>query len=149
MRAIYLSHDEADPPPAPFRTGEAGTVGIDASGHLEMRPGVSLSANTVHALLGHGVVDALNTLRIEGQIGSGLEALIPPAVIEAARTLFYEADRHTYGGCFEFVVDTPESASDVEYRVRVDNREFQAALARLQYLLTQAGRQGLAVWLRI
>ncbi|MBW2230842.1 MAG: hypothetical protein JRG92_10770 [Deltaproteobacteria bacterium] len=149
MRAIYLSPDEADTPPPPFRTGEAGTLDIDESGGLETRSEVLLSANTVHALLGHGVVDELNALPIEGRIGSGLDALIPPSVLDAARSIFYEADRCTYGGRWEFVVDQSGAQGGVEYRVHVDNREYQAGLARLQYLSTLAGHQGLAVWIRI
>jgi hypothetical protein len=149
MRAIYLSPDEAEAPPPPFRTGEAGTVDVDASGHLETRSQVALSANTVHALLGHGVVEEINALPIEGRVGNGLEALIPPSSLDAARTIFYEADRCTYGGIWEFVVDGSGEPESVEYRVRVDNREYQAGLARLQYLFTLAGRQGLAVWIRI
>jgi hypothetical protein len=103
----------------------------------------------VHALLGHGVVEELNALPIEGRIGSGLEALIPPSVLDEARSIVYEADRNTYGGSWEFVVERSDEPELVEYRVRIDNREYQAGLARLQYLFTLSGRNGLAVWVRI
>jgi len=149
MRAIYLLSEQAEAPTPPFRTGDVGTVNVDPSGCLELRVGVSLSANTVHALLGHGVVDALNELSIEGRIGDGREALIPPSSLDDTRRIFYEADRRTYGGSFEFVVERRTSPELVEYRIRIENREYQASLARLQFLVTQAGHDGLAVWIRI
>jgi hypothetical protein len=149
MRAVYLSREEVGTPPPPYRTGEAGVVLIDESGALQTRATVPLSANTVHALLGHGVVDALNALPVEGRIGDGLEALIPPAILDDARQILYDADRRTYGGRFEFVVERRSEPDPVEYRVRIDNREYQASLARLQYLVSQAGHDGLAVWIRI
>ena len=149
MRAIYLLSEQAETPTPPFRTGDVGTVNVDPSGRLELRVGVSLSANTVHALLGHGVVDALNELSIEGRIGDGREVLIPPSSLDDTRRIFYEADRRTYGGSFEFVVERRTSPELVEYRVRIENREYQASLARLQFLVTQAGHDGLAVWIRI
>ncbi len=118
---------------------------------------VAISPNSTHALLGHGVVDALNQLPVEGRVGSGLPVVIPPVALEPASHVLYEADRHTYGRVWEFVVEDPaagsphpEAGSDgIEYRVRVDNREFQVTLARLQYLLTTSRSAGLGAWIRI
>lgn len=141
--------DQADAPPPPFRTGEAGMVHVDDTGALETRVAVRLGANTVHALLGHGVVDALNALPLQGRIGDALEALIPPSSLETARQILYEADRKTYGGHFDFVVEQGAMPEPVEYRIRIDNREYQSSLARLQFLCTQAAHDGLAVWIRI
>ena len=93
-------------------------------------------------MIGHGVVDALNALPIEGRVGDGEDALIPPAVLEDACSLFYEADRKTYGAIYEFVVATRLESELVEYRVRVDNREYQAALSRLTFLTSTASREG-------
>lgn len=149
MRIVYLAPEQADTPPPPFRTGEAGSLEVDDSGHPEPRAEVRLSANSVHALLGHGVADELNALPLEGRIGSGLDALIPLSSLDAARRILYEADRKTYGASFEFVVERREAPDPVEYRVRIDNREYQVSLARLQTLCTRAGRSGQGVWIRI
>ena len=149
MRIIYLHPEEVEDPPAPFRTGEAGCVWVGGDGSLESDTRVQLSANTTHALLGHGVVSALNELAVEGALGEGGEALIPPAVLEPACALFYEADRKTYGATYEFVVARVNEPEPVEYRVRIDNREYQAGLSRLTYLTSLASREGHAVWIRI
>jgi hypothetical protein len=128
---------------------------LDIEREPEPRLDVPLSANSVHALLGHGVVEALNALPLEGRIGGGLDALLPPSSLDAARRILYEADRTTYGGSFEFVVESGEQENEnepvepLEHRIRIDNREYQVSLARLQFLCTQASRGGMAVWIRI
>jgi hypothetical protein len=149
MRVVYLKPEEFDDPPPQYRIGEAGLVTLNADGKLEAEARVRLSANSVHALLGHGVVDLLNELPLEGRIGDGVEAVIPPAVLDEARATFYAADRKTYGGSWEFVVHRSDSPDSVEYRVAIDNREYQVSLARLVDLSTMASRQGHAVWIRI
>jgi hypothetical protein len=147
VRVIYLEREQFDSPPPPFRTGAGGRVWMNERGELETDERVRLSANTVHALLGHGVVDALNRLPLEmAKLGAGREALFPQASLDDAADILTEADRNTYGATFEFVVARDAAA---EYRVRIENREYQRALARLRDLIVAAGRQGQAVWLRI
>ena len=40
-----------------------------------------------------------------------------------------------------------EQPEPVEYRVRIDNREYQVTLARLRYLVSMASREGHAAWI--
>ena len=65
MGIVYLLADHFEAPPEPFRTGQAGCAWLREDGALEQDVRVHLSANSTHALLGHGVVDALNELPIE------------------------------------------------------------------------------------
>jgi hypothetical protein len=149
VRIVYLARGDFLDPPPPFRTGEAGTVRLGEGGAIESDTRVVLSANSTHALLGHGVVDALNRLPLQGVVGSGLDVLIPQSQLDRAQRLFYEADRKTYARSWEFVAGRTGDAAPVEYRVRIDNREYQSTLARLTFLLGSAGREGWAVRLRI
>jgi hypothetical protein len=147
LRVIYLEPEQFDAPPAPFRTGAGGRVWLSERGELEIDERVRLSANTVHALEGHGVLAELNRLPLElGKLGDGRDVLVPQAALDDVADVLTEADRKTYGASFEFVV-----ARDAlgEYRIRIENREYQRALARLRDLVVAAGRQGYAVWLRI
>jgi hypothetical protein len=98
-------------------------------------------------MLGHGVVDELNRLPLMGELGNGLDTVIPQAELRAAAGILYEADRNTYGGTWEFEVGFDTSGS--LYRIRIDNREYQSGLLRLTDLLNAASRIGYAVWLRI
>jgi len=148
--AVYLQPEEFDAPPAPFRTGEAGHVWIGADGAPETDTQVRLSANTTHALLGHGVVNALNRLPLEmGPLGSGGDVMIPQAQLDEASAILVEADRMTYGGTYEFCAGALPADPAVGCFVRVNNREYQRSLARLQFLVGTASRQGHAVRLRI
>lgn len=147
-RIVYLAPEARDAPPPPFRRGEAGRAWVDAAGQLETDTRIELSANSTHALLGHGVVDALNRLGPEGLLGHGEPALFPPVTLEPAMNVFYEADARTYGATYEFVAGTSE-VPRVEYRIRIDNREYQVTLARLAYLANMASREGHAMWIRI
>jgi hypothetical protein len=149
VEIVYLLESQVHAPPKPFRSGQAGCVWLAADGSLERDTRVRLSANSTHALLGHGVVDALNELPLEGRLGDGRETLFPPASLDGARRLFLQADRKTYGASHEFVVATQRVPEPVEYRVRIDNREYQACLAELTYLTSTASREGLAVWMRL
>lgn len=153
-----------------LRTGEAGFVWLSEQGELETDTRVVLSPNSTHALLGHGVVEALNRLPLElAAVGSGRDALIPQAVLDDASDVFYAADRKTYGAIWTFdlpapkaaptAVDRParkaapaavgEPAGPGRARLRIDNREYQRTLARLQDLVRGASRAGFAVRLRI
>jgi hypothetical protein len=147
VRVVYLQPEQLDSPPPPFRAGAGGRVWLSDQGELESDERVRLSANTVHALAGHGVLDALNRLPLEwGKLGEGREVLVPHAALDDAADILTEADRKTYGATWEFVVARD---AHVEYRVRIENREYQRALARIRDLMVQAGRHGFAVWLRI
>jgi hypothetical protein len=147
VRVVYLAPDELDSPPPPFRTGAGGRVWLSERGELETDERVRLSANTVHALEGHGVVAQLNRLPLElGALGCGRPVLVPQGALEEAAEILTEADRKTYGAVHEFVVARENGA---EYRVRVQNREYQRSLARLRDLVVAASRQGFAVWLRV
>jgi hypothetical protein len=130
-----------------LRTGEAGWVWIGPAGELETNTRVSLTPNSTHALLGHGVVDALNELPIEmGPLGVGRDILIPQAALDDASEILYEADRKTYGATWEFPLVREVSR---ELWLRIDNREYQRSLARLQDLVSAASRSGHAVRMRI
>ena len=146
---IYLQPDQFEAPPLPFRTGEAGEVWVDESGEIHTDRRVGISANSTHALLGHGVIEELNRLPLEGEVGEGTDVLIPHAVLEEAQGVFYDADRKTYGDTWEFVVAAGEASGLVEYCVRVHNREYQRTLSRLTFLLGSASRAGRAVRLRV
>jgi hypothetical protein len=91
----------------------------------------------------------LNELGLEGRIGAGVEAVLPAAVLDAARDLFIEADRKTYGASHEFTVGRVGDPQPTEYRIRIHNREYQTALAHLTFLATSASREGKGVWIRI
>ncbi len=149
FQRIYLLAEQFEDPPEPFRTGEAGQVWLGPEGRIATDRQVRISANSTHALLGHGVVDELNRLPVEGKVGQGTDVLIPHAVLEDAQLVFYEADRKTYGGNWEFVVGTEPDPAAIEYRVRIVNREYQRTLSQLTFLLGSASRAGRAVRVRI
>jgi len=149
LRRVYLAAEEFDDPPPPFRRGEAGLVWLDSDGSLKTDTRVRLSANATHALEGHGVLDALNGLPLEGRLGEGRDVIVPQQALEATSALLYEADRRTYGGSWEFLVAHSKGDAGVEYRVRVDNRDYQKNLLRLTDLLALASRRGHAARLRL
>ncbi len=167
MQVIYWSHDRdaasggltggtdargmAGPGAAfaPFRSGEAGCAWFADSGELETDTRVVLSVNSTQALLGHGVVDSLNRVPLDGRLGGGLQVLVPAPSSDAVRSIFYEADRKTYGADYEFVAATRPAPDPLEYRIRIDNREYQRTLSRMQFLITSAQHEGRAVWICI
>jgi hypothetical protein len=135
---------------AALRRGEVGCLFPGPDGNFVSETRLRLSPNSTHALMGHGVIDALNELPLEGRLGSGLQVVIRPPQLEAVRRLFYLADAKTYGGTYEFVLGIDsDHEEEVEYRIRIDNREYQHTLSGLQYLLRIASREGMAVWMTI
>ena len=149
IERIFLAAEDFDDPPSPFRTGAAGLVRLDDEGAFELDERVRISANSLHAMIGHGVVDRLNELEPEGTLGAGAPVLFRPALIEAARSVLYEADRNTYGGRWEFVVAREEGERPREFRVAVRNREYQVTLVRLVDVFQRASRHGEAVWMAV
>jgi hypothetical protein len=149
VRVRYLSEADSPIPGVEWRRGQAGFVLHGAGGELVVEERMVLSANTTHALLGHGVVDELNRLPIQGRLGTGLQVLVPPAQLEPVRDVLYRADSKTYGAEYEFALELrePASAGNVEYRIRIDNREYQNALSGLQFLFRTAAHEGMAAWL--
>ena len=121
--------------------GEGGDIQTDVR--------VELSANSTHALIGHGVLKELNRLPLDGRLGDGRQVLLPPAVLDDASAVIARADRRTYGGAWEFVAGVVEEPERIEYRVRIRNREYQVTLARLTFLMSTASREGRAAWIRI
>lgn len=148
-RIVHLETRDFEDPPAPFRTGVAGLVRLDADGEIELEERTRLSANTLHALEGHGVLDRLGELELEGTFGDAAPVLVRPSLVEDARSILYEADRTTYGNESEFVVARVDGDPPVEYRVAVANREYQVGLVRLIDVFNRASRFGQAVWLAL
>ena len=148
-KVVYLAESDFDDPPPPFRAGTAGLVHFDASGELELEERVRITANTVHALDGHGVLGRLAELDVEGTLGTGAPVLFRPQLVEPARTILYQADRTTYGGEHEFVVARERGDPPIEFRVAVANREDQVGLVRLIDVFNRASRFGQAVWLAL
>jgi hypothetical protein len=148
VRCVYLSERDCDVPLAPFRSAEAGLVWLEDDGFFETDTRVRLSANATHALEGHGVLRALSRLPLQGTFGGSRDVVVPQSALRDAARVLYDADRNTYGGQWEFLVYTEPSEPPIEYRVRVDNREYQRSLLRLTDLLNMASRVGHAVRLR-
>lgn len=148
MHVEYLGEDDLEVLAAPLRRGRAGFVVAGADGNFVTQTRMQLSANTTHALIGHGVVAALNELPLQGRLGRGLQVLIPPSQLEPAARLFYHADTRTYGAQYEFAIGVSSDGA-VEYRIRIDNREYQHALSGLQFLLRSAAHEGTGAWLQI
>lgn len=153
MRVVYLTEGGDGPMAKLLRSGAAGSVSFEADGGFELEPRVEISANSAHALIGHGVVDELNALPLEGTLGDECEVLVPPVKLEVVRSLLFEADRKTYGAKYEFAVgqaaDVDGGGELVEYRIRIDNREYQATLSHLTFLMSVASREGFAAWIRL
>jgi len=144
----YFDHQElaANPDP-PFRGGDAGFLWINEHNQAVTDHRVEISANSLHALHGHGVVDLLNQLDlVTGPIGGGKDAVLTPGSVDEASGVFYDADRMTYGGIHDLLVTRH---GEIEYRLVVDNREYQRTLSKLQFLSTTAARQGHGLRLRL
>ncbi|MGH0033288.1 MAG: hypothetical protein ACQGVC_26160 [Myxococcota bacterium] len=149
LRVVYYDH-QAGGDQAGFRSGAADRVVTGRDGVAEAVSGVRIPPNSLHALLGHGVADRLDRLPlVYGRVAAGTEAVLRPTAFSEASRILYEADRKTYGAIHEFVTHEEAGPDPVQYRIVVDNREYQRTLARLQYLLTLAGREGYGVRLRL
>ena len=144
----YFDHDrQALNPRPPYSSGEAGFVWLNNDDIVESDRRFEISPNSLHALHGHGVVDRLNDLDlVAGPIGAGREAAIAPGSAEEAMFIFYDADRMTYGAVHDLPVASVEG---IEYRLVVDNREYQRTLSKLQFLSATASRQGQGIRLRL
>ena len=147
-RIVYFDHStQTDDPSAPFRIGEAGFVWVDEDGDMTSDTQVLIPPNTVHALHAHGVLDQINALDLAlGPLGEGHEAVVAPAAVEDITRIFYEADRMTYGQVHDLCV---AAIDETEYRIVIDNREYQRTLSRLQFLSGTAARLGRGLRLRI
>jgi hypothetical protein len=150
-RVVWFDPATSADPPRPFRAGEVSSFewGED---DVMTRSRVTVAPNSLHALYGHGVVDALNRLPLAlGPIAPRADAVLRATALSEASRILYEADRSTYGRTWEFTVggDATNGDADIEYRIAIDNREYQRTLSRLQYLVVLAGREGRAVRLRL
>ena len=147
-KVIYFDHSsQADRPRPPFTSGQAGFVWLNEKGDLKSDIQVNIPPNSVHALQGHGVLDELNRLGlILGQLGQGRDAVVSPRDVEEVTRLLYEADRMTYGAIHDLLVET---IGDVEYRIVIDNREYQRTLSRLQFLSGTAASLGRGLCFRL
>ena len=130
----------------PFREGEAGVVWLDGDGVLETDTRVRISPNSYHSLFAHGVIDRLAKLPLLlpdlGPPGEERQAVISPAAMPDALRIFYDADRETYGVRHDLLVAEAFGEPPADYRVAVDNREYQRTLSQLQFLANQASRMG-------
>lgn len=148
-RVVYYDHSLGGEQRG-FGSGDAGHGKLGDRGELKRDTEVVIAPNAYHALLGHGVLDQLNELPLDGgPVGSGNEAWIRPSAAEDAAKIFYEADRKTYGNTWEFVAGHQDVPERIEYRIRIDNRSYQSTLSQLQFLAVTASRHGWAVALRL
>jgi hypothetical protein len=147
---VYYDHAQPVAEQPGFRIGAAGVFKPVEGGGFETLERVVLSPNSCHALVEHGITDVLAALPLEvGPLEPGRQALFAPSSLDDVARVLYEADRTTYGRTHDFAIGEVHSPAWIQYRLIVDNREFQRTLARLQFLVTSAGRHGEAVWLQI
>lgn len=153
MRTIFYDHCATESAQPGFRSGEAGLVVPHPDGGLDSDARVRIAPNSLHALEQHGVVGQLSQLDFAiGSLSPGRDAVLSPAALDRAADILYQADRKTYGNTWEFKIGSaegPDLAEPVEYRLVIDNRETQRTLARLQFLVTTAGRRGLGARFRL
>jgi hypothetical protein len=150
VRVVYYDHAQPEALQPGFRAGRADRVRFTAAGDLESEQPVRIAPNSLHALEGHGVVAALNRLPLAlGPIAPGRDAVLRPKALDDASRILYDADRRTYGARHEFLVHEAQVPERVQYRIVIDNREYQRTLARLQYLVTLASREGFALRLQL
>lgn len=149
-RIVYYDHTAVEREQPGFRSGGADRVVIAPGGIAEPEGAVPIPPNSLYALLGHGVARALDRLPLAyGRVEAGGEAVLRPIALSDASRILYEADRMTYGATHEFLAHEEGGTDPVQYRIVIDNREYQRTLARLQYLVTLASREGHTVRLRL
>jgi hypothetical protein len=150
VRIVYYDHAAPETGQPGFRSGRADRVRFADDGELESEQPVRIGPNSLHALEGHGIVARLNRLPLAlGPIAPGRDAVLRPKALDDASRILYDADRDTYGAVHEFVVREVQVPECVQYRIVIDNRDYQRTLARLQYLVTLASREGFGVRLRL
>lgn len=143
-------YDPGRPPTPPFRAGEAGLVWLSEEEVFETDTRVVISPNTLHSLFEHGVVARLAALPAQmGPLGPGREAVLSPAALPEALHILYEADRQTYGARHDLLVAAAWGTPPTDYRIAVDNREYQRSLSQLQFVASQAARMGHGLRLRL
>jgi len=117
---------------------------------LETDTRVVLSPNSLHSLVAHGVIATLARLPVQlGPLEPGREAVLTPAALPHALDVLYEADRQTYGVRHDLLIASGWGEPPTDYRIAVDNREYQRTLSQLQYLASQAARMGNGVRLKL
>jgi len=153
VRTIFYDHSDPGRSQQGFRSGEAGLAVPHPDGGLDSDSRVLIAPNSLHALEQHGVVAELGRLEFAiGPISPGRDAVLGPGVLDEVAHILYEADRKTYGNTWEFVVGRTDGRTlgqSIEYRIVIDNREYQRTLARLQFLVTTAGRLGIGAHFRL
>jgi hypothetical protein len=135
---------------APYRIGEAGVVWLSEDGFLETDTRVAIGPNSYHSLFAHGVVEALARLPLDmGPLGPDREAVLSPSALPDALRVFYEADRETYGVRHDLLVARAWGSPPIDYRIEVDNREYQRTLSQLQFVTSQAAQMGRGLRLKL
>lgn len=136
-------YDSSKPVTAPYRTGEAGLVWLSDEDIFETDTQVCLSPNTYHSLFEHGVIEQLAVLPLEmGPLDHDSEAVLTPSALTGALPILYEADRQTYGVRHDLLIAQAWGSPPTDYRIVVDNREYQRSLSQLQFLASRASRMG-------
>ena len=143
VRVVY--YQPGDAAQAPFRDGRAAVVDLE---HVVERRVVAIGPNSYHALFHFGVVPRLARLPQEGgPLARDADVVFYPTALDSAIELLYEAERVTWGGEHEMVVEGHRNP--VEYRVRLDRREYQRTLLRLVDLFRESARHGCAARLAL
>jgi hypothetical protein len=149
-RTVYYDHSRDASQQPSYPRGEAGPVIVTAAGEWTTEIEVWISPNSHCALVHHGVAAWLTSLpEAQGTVGTGRDVLVPPASAEDVARIFYEADRKTYGATYDFLAFAQEIPERIEYRIAIDNREYQQTLSQLQFMSTTAARHGHGLRLRI
>ncbi len=148
-RPVHYYDPRSDAGP-PFRRGEAGVVWLSDDGFFETDTRVELAPNSYHSLFAHGVVESLAALPLDvGPLREGGEAVLSPTAMTDVLRVFYEADRQTYGAEHDLLIAAEFGSPPIDYRLAVDNREYQRTLSKLQFLASQAAHMGHGLRLKL
>ena len=151
MTIVYLRPEDADAPPPPFRTGDAGHGWIDRDGVPQTDVRVRLSANSVHAMLGHGVVDELNRLPLEfGCLGAGRDVLLPAPALDDGQVLVgvdgpAGGEPLAQGVELRLVLDPPDEPAQSRARLEGGRQRGVAGRPELDLAAVQSLEAGAAV----